>query len=66
MRYQSVLIYDLYKNRELRWNVKDKDTESWEMDTVCTLIDVGYWIGEPQTPPEFSGGAFVWLGIRKS
>jgi hypothetical protein len=41
------VIYDLYKNRELRWNVKDKDTESWEMDAMCTLIDTGYRVGEP-------------------
>ena len=42
-----MLMCDLYKNRELRWNVKDKDTESWEMDTVYTLIDVESWIGKP-------------------
>jgi hypothetical protein len=40
-------MYDLYKNRELKWNVKDKDTESQEMDAVCTLIDARYWVGEP-------------------
>jgi hypothetical protein len=31
----------------LKWNVKDKDTESRGMDAVCTLIDAGYWVGEP-------------------
>jgi hypothetical protein len=39
-------LYELNKNRELKWNVKDKDTESKEMDAVCTLIDAGYWVGE--------------------
>ena len=60
-----MLIFDLYKNRELKWNVKDKDTASREMDAVCTLIDAGYWVGEPYTPPEISGGAFLRSGIRR-
>jgi hypothetical protein len=38
--------YGLYKNRELKWNVKDKDIESREMNAVCTLVDAGYWVGE--------------------
>ena len=46
-----ILIFDLYKNRELKWNVKDKDTASREMDVVCILIDAGYCAGEPYTPP---------------
>jgi hypothetical protein len=27
-----ISIFDLYKNRELKWNVKDKDAASREMD----------------------------------
>jgi len=57
-------VFDLYKNRELEWNVKDKDTASREMDAVCALIDAGYWAGEPYTPPEISGGAFLLSVIR--
>jgi hypothetical protein len=60
------LIFDLYKNRELKWNVKDKDAASREMDAACALIDAGYWAGEPCTPPEISGGACFRFGIRRS
>lgn len=61
-----ILIFSLYKNRELEWNVKDKDPASREMDVVCTLIDAGYWVGEPYTPPEISGGAFLRPVIRRN
>jgi hypothetical protein len=47
-----ILIFSMYKNRELEWNVKDKDPASREMEVVCTLIEAGYWAVEPYTPPE--------------
>ena len=59
------MIFDLYKNRELKWNVKDKDIASWELDAVCTLIDIEDWAGEPYTPPEISGGACLPSSIRE-
>ena len=37
-----ILDFDLYKNRELEWNVKDKDTGSREMDAGCAVLDAGY------------------------
>jgi hypothetical protein len=37
-----ILDFDLYKNRELEWNVKDKDTGSREMDAGCAALDAGY------------------------
>jgi hypothetical protein len=37
-----ILDFNLYKNRELEWNVKDKDTGSREMDAGCAVLDAGY------------------------
>jgi hypothetical protein len=37
-----ILDFDLYKNRELEWNVKDKDTGSREMDAGYAALDAGY------------------------
>jgi hypothetical protein len=36
------LNFGLYKNRELEWNVKDKDTPNREMDAGCAVFDAGY------------------------
>jgi len=46
------------KNRELEWNVKDKDTASREIDAGYAVIDAGYWAEECNAPPENSSGAF--------
>jgi hypothetical protein len=38
-----ILDFDLYKNRELEWNVKDKkipETEKWRQDVA--VLDAGY------------------------
>jgi hypothetical protein len=43
---------DLYKNRELKWNVKAKDTASLKMNAGLNLINDGYRAGEPNAPPE--------------
>jgi hypothetical protein len=37
-----ILDFNLYKNRELEWNVKDKDTASREMHPGCAELDAGY------------------------
>jgi len=31
--------FGLFKNRELVWNVKDKDTGSGEMNAECIVLD---------------------------
>ena len=42
----------LYKNRELKWNVKAKDTASRKMNAGWNLINDGYRAGESRAPPE--------------
>jgi hypothetical protein len=37
-----ILDFDWFKNRELEWNVKDKDTGCREMDRGCAVLDAGY------------------------
>ena len=37
-----ILNFGLYKNRELKWNVKDKDTASRELDAGCAVYDAVY------------------------
>ena len=54
-----ILDFDLYKNRELESNVKDKDTGSREMDAECAVLDAGYRAEEFNAPPEISAGAFL-------
>ena len=54
-----ILIYDLYKNRELKWNVKAKDTASREMDVGWALINDGYRAGESNAPPEIPAELFA-------
>jgi len=54
-----ILDFDWFKNRELEWNVKDKDTGCREMDTGCAVLDAGYRAEEFNAPSEISDGAFL-------
>ena len=50
---------NLYKNRELKWNVKAKDTASRKMNAGWGLINDGYRAGEPNAPPEIPAEFFA-------
>ena len=62
-----ILDSDLYKNRELERNVKDKDTGSREMDAGCAVLDAGYRAEKfnPQTSQMTQITLITLRGIRK-